>query len=44
MNSENITWKVHWQDWNELFAVYPLNQENEKIIHDPDFENFFSEL
>lgn len=44
MEKDDYTWKIHWQDWNELLAVSPLNKEKENFLLDRDFTTFFENL
>lgn len=35
---------IHWMDWNECFAIYPLNTYHKNFIQDEDFNQFFRNL
>lgn len=34
LDSEGFSNKIHYMDWNEAWALYPLNQNNSKYIVD----------
>jgi len=41
---DGFTWNIHWMDWNEAFAISPLNEYKDNFVHDEDFTQFFNNL
>lgn len=34
LEDEGFTWAVHWMDWNEAFAITPLNKKFYGFVYD----------
>lgn len=44
LEAEGYSTKIYWQDWNEAFAITPLNKDFNKFEYDIQFEKFFKKL
>lgn len=44
LGEEGYKWEVHWMDWNESFAISPMNKDLENQVYDPEFKYFFKQV
>ncbi len=38
---DGLSTRIHYMDWNEAFAISPLNQNKSIYAHDNEFDIFF---